>query len=164
MKSFNEAEQLFYDALNNIKENLYVEAEAKLKKANTLEPNRKSITLNLSSVLIKLNKFDEVNFFLDEIIKKNQFDIDFLLNKATILILEKKFFEGIELLEKIQKINPSVSEVYSKLANCYSSTGQTEIAFENYEKSFALEPNHKTLSNLIFCLNFSTDFSTKKNF
>lgn len=163
MKSFNEAEQLFYDALNNIKENLYVEAEAKLKKANTLEPNRKSITLNLSSVLIKLNKFDEVNFFLDEIIKKNQVDIDFLLNKATILILEKKFFEGIELLEKIQKINPSVSEVYSKLANCYSSTGQTEIAFENYEKSFALEPNHKTLSNLIFCLNFKTDYSIEKN-
>ena len=34
---------------------------------------------------------------------------------------------------------------------------------ENYEKSFALEPNHKTLSNLIFCLNFKTDYSIEKN-
>jgi predicted O-linked N-acetylglucosamine transferase (SPINDLY family) len=63
----------------------------------------------------------------------------------------------------MQKVNPSMSEIYAKLANCYSSTGQTDIAFENYEKSFDLEPNHKTLSNLIFCLNFKTDFSKKKN-
>ena len=34
MKSFDEAEQLFYEALKNIKENLYIEAEKKLRKSN----------------------------------------------------------------------------------------------------------------------------------
>ena len=56
MKSFDEAEQLFYEALKNIKENLYIEAEKKLRKSNFLQPSRKSIILNLSSVLIKLKK------------------------------------------------------------------------------------------------------------
>ena len=160
---FNEAEKLFNNAIKDIKENLYTEAEIKLKIANKLKPNRKSIILNLSSVLIKLNKLDEVNFLLDKIIKKNPEDIDFLLNKVTILMLKKRFFDAIKLLKKIELTNPSLSEIYSKLGNCYSNTGQADGAFENYKKSFDLEPNYKTLSNLIFFYNFQTNYSTKKN-
>ena len=60
MKSFDEAQQLFYEALDNIKENLYKNAEDNLKKSNSLQPNRKSIILNLSSVLIKLKKISRI--------------------------------------------------------------------------------------------------------
>ena len=163
MKSFDEAEQLFYDALNNIKENLYIEAEKKLKKSNSLQPFRKSIILNLSSVLIKLNKIYEAKAVLDNAIEQNPQDFDFLLNKVTILIIEKKFLEGIKILENIKKTNPKIAEVYAKLASCYSSIGNIEKSIENYEKSFDLDKNYKTLSSLIFCSNFKKNYSTNEN-
>jgi len=163
MKSFNEAEQLFYDALENIKENLYTEAEEKLKKSNVLQPNRKSIILNLSSVLIKLKKISEAKTVLDNAIKQDPRDFDLLLNKVTILMIEKKFLEGIEVLENIKKIKPEIAEVYAKLASCYSSVGNIEKSIENYEKSFDLDKNYKTLSSLIFCSNFKKNYSSKEN-
>jgi tetratricopeptide (TPR) repeat protein len=163
MKSFDEAEQLFYEALNNIKENLYPEAEKKLKKSNFLQPSRKSIILNLSSVLIKLKKICEARTILDNAIKQNPQDFDFLLNKVTILIIEKKFLEGIEILENINKTNSKIAEVYAKLASCHSSIGNIEKSIENYEKSFDLDKSYKTLSSLIFCYNFKKDYSINEN-
>jgi predicted O-linked N-acetylglucosamine transferase (SPINDLY family) len=163
MKPFNKAEQLFYEALQNIKENLYAEAEEKLKKSNILQPERKSIILNLSSVLIKLKKINEAKTVLDNAIAKNSEDLDYLLNKITILMIEKKFLEGIEILENINKINPEIAEVYAKLGSCYSSVGNIEKSIENYERSFDLDKNYKTLSSLIFCSNFKKDYSVDKN-
>ena len=103
MKSFNEAEQLFYDALENIKENLYTEAEEKLKKSNVLQPNRKSIILNLSSVLIKLKKISEAKTVLDNAIKQDPRDFDLLLNKVTILMIEKKIFRRNRSIRKYKQ-------------------------------------------------------------
>jgi len=163
MKSFNEAEQLFYEALENIKQNFYTEAEEKLKKSNALQPNRKSIILNLSSVLIKLKKITEAKTVLDNAIKRDPRDFDLLLNKVTILMIEKKFLEGIEVLENIKKINPKIAEVYAKLGSCFSSVGNIEKTIENYEKSFDLDKSYKILSSLIFCSNFKKNYSYKEN-
>ena len=163
MKSFNEAEQLFYEALENIKQNFYTEAEEKLKKSNALQPNRKSIILNLSSVLIKLKKITEAKTVLDNAIKQDPRDFDLLLNKVTILMIEKKFLEGIEVLENIKKINPEIAEVYAKLGSCFSSVGNIEKTIENYEKSFDLDKSYKILSSLIFCSNFKKNYSSKEN-
>jgi predicted O-linked N-acetylglucosamine transferase (SPINDLY family) len=159
MESNIDAESLFFSALEDIKNKFYKEAELKLQKAYLKIPKKKSIILNLSSVLIQLEKFDEAIKILDEGIKTLPEDIDLLLNKSLLLIIKKDTFAAIKLLLKITKINQEISIAYFRLAHCWIKLGYVEKAIKNFRKCFDLSPRNEYLSNIIFYLNFSENYS-----
>ena len=164
MQSQKTSEDLFHSAVEDIKNNFFNEAEIKLKEANLKSPNKQSIMLNLSSVLLKIEKYDEADKILEEAIKNFPKDADLLLNKSLLLILRDEYIEAIKLLLKIVKIDPKISAAYYKLASCYSKIGNAKKAIENYQKSFSVSPDISCLANIIFCSNFLENYSTDEYF
>jgi predicted O-linked N-acetylglucosamine transferase (SPINDLY family) len=162
MYSSTTAENLFHSALEDIKNKSYQKAEVKLREAHSKSPGRESIMLNLSSVLIQVKKFEEADKVLDGAIKIFPKNTDLLLNKSFLLITKQEIINAIELLIKIIKIDPKISSAYYKLAGCYVKTGDNEEAIKNFEKSFNLSPDYISLSNIIFYLNFSKNYSDNK--
>ena len=152
-------EDLFHSAVEDIKSNFYNEAEIKLKEANLRSPNRQSIMLNLSSVLLKLEKYEEAEKILEKAIQDFPKDADLLLNKSLLLIIRNQHIDAIKLLLKIIRIDPKISAAYYKLASCYSKIGSTEKAIKNYQKSFSVSPDISCLSNIIFYSNFLENYS-----
>jgi predicted O-linked N-acetylglucosamine transferase (SPINDLY family) len=159
MQSQIGAENLFHSALEDIKNNFFSEAEIKLKKANLESPNRQSIMLNLSSVLLKIEKYDEANKILEQAIKNFPRDADILLNKSLLLILRNEHISAIKVLLNVIRIEPKISAAYYKLANCYSKIGETKKAIKNYQNSFSISPDASCLSNIIFYSNFLENYS-----
>ena len=159
MQSQIAAKNLFHSAVEDIKNNFYNEAEIKLKEANLKSPNRQSIMLNLSSVLLKIEKYDEADKILEQAIKKFPRDADILLNKSLLLILRNEHIGAIKLLLNIIRIEPKISAAYYKLASCYSKIGETKKAIKNYQKSFSVSPDVSCLSNIIFYSNFLENYS-----
>jgi len=155
-------ESLFFSATKDINNKLYKDAEAKLQELYFKVPERKSVILNLSSVLIKLEKIDEATKILDKGIDALPEDVDLLLNKSLLLIINKDTFAAIKLLFKILKINPQISLAYYRLAHCWVKLGYIEKAIKNFKKSFDLHPKSEYLSNIIFYLNFSENYSDKQ--
>jgi predicted O-linked N-acetylglucosamine transferase (SPINDLY family) len=162
MYSSTTAENLFHSALEDIKNKSYKKAEVKLREAHSKSPGRESIMLNLSSVLIQVKKFEEADKVLDGAIKIFPKNTDLLLNKSFLLITKQEIINAIELLIKIIKIDTKISSAYYKLASCYVKTGDNEEAIKNFEKSFNLSPDYISLSNIIFYLNFSKNYSDNK--
>ena len=141
-------EDLFHSAVEDIKNNFYNEAEIKLKEANLRSPNRQSIMLNLSSVLLKLEKYEETEKILEEAIQNFPRDADLLLNRSFLLIIRNQYIDAIKLLLKIIRIDPKISAAYCKLASCYSKIGDTEKAIKNYQKSFSISPDISCLNKI----------------
>jgi predicted O-linked N-acetylglucosamine transferase (SPINDLY family) len=162
MQSQITAENLFHSAVEDIKNNFYNTAEIKLKEANLKSPNKQSIMLNLSSVLLKIEKYDEADKILEQAIKKFPKDIDILLNKSLLLILRNDHINAIKVLLKVIRIERKISAAYYKLASCYSKIGETKKAVKNYQKSFSVSPDASCLSNIIFYSNFLENYSDKK--
>lgn len=162
MEFKNNNEVLFFSALQDIKDKLYKNAEEKLQELYLKIPERKSVIVNLSFVLIKLKKLDKADTILDKGINILPDDEDLLLNKSLLLILKKDTFAAIKLLYKIIKINPQISLVYYRLAHCWVKLGYINKALKNFKKSFSLLPKSEYLSNIIFYLNFSQNYSDKQ--
>ena len=162
MYSSETAENLFHSALEDIKNKSYQKAELKLKEALSKSPRRESIIINLSSVLIQIKKFEEADKILNEAIKIFPKNTDLLLNKSFLLITKKEIINAIELLIRIIKIDPKISSAYYKLASCYVKTGDNEEAIKNFERCFNLSPDNISLSNIIFYLNFSKNYSDNR--
>ena len=159
MKSQMTAEKLFHSALEDIKNSFYNEAEIKLKEANIKSPNRQSIIVNLSSVLVKNKKYDEAEEILEKAIKRFSTNPDLLLNKSLLLILRNKHIDAINLLLKVVRIDQKNSIAYYELAGCYLKIGDAENAIKNYKKSYSISNNINCLTNIIFYLNFSKSYS-----
>ena len=71
MNDVEKAKQLFIDGLNDIENKQFKQAEKKFLKSLQLVPNRESVLNNLSSVQMRLNKYEDAKKSVLQVVKLN---------------------------------------------------------------------------------------------
>jgi tetratricopeptide (TPR) repeat protein len=77
--------------------------------------------------------FDRGIIELDKLYKKTK-DLDYLSDKAFILILKKKYVEAIKIYEIIERISPNRYATASNLGTAYELMGKNEYTISIIEK------------------------------
>ncbi len=131
----------------------YELAEATYKKALLIESKNIEVLNNLGSINRKRNPVEALNYY-EKVLKIDAKNIIVNFNKANVLQDMGDYDEAVKFYEKCKNDGLDVSGLYVGLATTYQHKGQHDLAFENYKKALAKEPeNLKILSGLIFGIN-----------
>jgi predicted O-linked N-acetylglucosamine transferase (SPINDLY family) len=139
MSNFDLAKNLFFEALEHIKNQEYESALFKLSSSNELLPQRTSTLTNMSAVFIKLKKYSEAELVLSKIIAIDKLSPQVLLNHGLIeLEKNKNFLKAIEYFDKAISVSPDYSEAYLDRGLALYALKRHEEALKSYNEAIAL--------------------------
>lgn len=93
----------------------FAKAEAPLREAASLAPNRADIQLELGLVELRLDKIAEAEQCLKPLVDQNQGGVDALLGLAQLRAKQGNWDEAIKLYEKVLRASPSNAEARAGL-------------------------------------------------
>lgn len=86
-------------------------------------------------------KFEESIKMLQESQKLDPENYVYPYEIAYAKIVQEKYDEAIDILEKLKSYKSINSSVYQQLGNCYSYLGKTKMAFKKYDEGLKKFPN-----------------------
>ena len=127
-QSIEKAKSFFVSGLEKLNNNNFVGAEIDFEFSLSLAPNRLSTLINLSIVLIKLNKFENA----EKLINKGL--LNHPKNKELLLGL-------VDIYKKLTIHNPDYAEAHANLGNSYKELKLYDEALASYTHALRLNPN-----------------------
>ena len=127
-QSIEKAKSFFVSGLEKLNNNNFVGAEIDFESSLSLAPNRLSTMINLSIVLIKLNKLENA----EKIINKGL--LSHPKNKELLLGL-------VDIYKKLIIHNPDYAEAHANLGNSYKELKMYDEALASYSHALRLNPN-----------------------
>ena len=127
-QSIEKAKSFFLSGLEKLNKNNFIGAEIDFEFSLSLAPNRLSTLINLSIVLIKLNKFENA----EKLINKGL--LHHPKNKELLLGL-------VDIYKKLIQHKPDYAEAHSNLGNSYKELKMYEEALASYSDALRLNPN-----------------------
>ena len=126
--SLEQAKLFFISGLDKLNSNNFAGAEIDFKTSLKFSPNRLSTLINLSIVLIKLNKFENAKKLINEAL------LHYPKNKELLMGL-------VEIYEKIINHKPDYAEAYVNLGNSFKELCMYDETLAAYNKAIILNPN-----------------------
>ena len=141
-KEFRLAKNYFDLGLNYFENSNFLEAEKYFKLSLSYSPGRASILTNLSATLIKLNKYQEAQDLITNILSTNPNDPVTHLNQGNIFLkLHNLVAASREFLLAIN-IQPNYPEAYNNYAFVLQRLGKYDEALVQYEKAIFLKSDY----------------------
>ena len=125
--SLEQAKLFFISGLDKLNSNNFAGAEIDFKTSLKFSPNRLSTLINLSIVLIKLNKFENAKKLINEAL------LHYPKNKELLMGL-------VEIYEKIINHKPDYAEAYVNLGNSFKELCMYDETLAAYNKAIILNP------------------------
>ena len=140
--NFIEAKNLFLLGLDSINRKNYIQAEKYLSESYSIIPNRISILINYSVVLIKLNKINDAINILN---KAKALEIDnelIYLNLSNAYNELKNTTDAIKYINIAIKINPKFEQGYLNLGLILKNDRQFEESLNAFSKAINLNAGY----------------------
>jgi tetratricopeptide (TPR) repeat protein len=128
LQSLEQAKSFFISGLEKLNSNNLSGAEIDFESSLRFAPNRLSIIINLSIVLIKANKLKKAEKIIHEGL------VFHAKNKDLLLSL-------VEIYKRITSFNKNYAEVYVNLGNVYRELNMYEESLMAYNNAIKLKPN-----------------------
>ena len=131
------------NALEELKQNNFKEAEKLAKRAQKIAPNSAAPINIMGLIYRQQNKLPQAEAQFQKSIKKEPNNIDTLRNLGTTLVLQNKSKQAIEFFEKALNLKPDLPDVSAILINQYTKTGAIDKAnalINSLEKSTNMPP------------------------
>jgi tetratricopeptide (TPR) repeat protein len=126
-QSLEQAKSFFLSGLEKLNGNNFASAEKDFETSLKFAPNRLSTLINLSIVLIKLNKFENAEKLINEGLLNHP------KNKELLMGL-------VEIYEKLINHKPDYAEAYANLGNAFRELNMHEEALDVYNTAVMLNP------------------------
>ena len=123
-----QAKLFFISGLDKLNSNNYIDAEIDFQTSLKFAPNRLSTLINLSIVLIKLNRFEDAEKLINEAL------IHHPKNKELLMGL-------VEIYEKLIINKPDFAEAYANLGNSFKELSMYDESLAAYNTAIILSPN-----------------------
>ena len=127
-QSLEHAKSFFISGLEKLNDNNFSGAEIDFQSSLKFAPNRLSTLINLSIVLIKLNKFENAEKLINESL------IHYPKNKELLMGL-------VEIYEKLIIHKPDFAEAYANLGNSFKELSMYDESLAAYNTAIILSPN-----------------------
>jgi len=127
-QSLEQAKSFFLSGLEKLNSNNLTGAEIDFQSSLKLVPNRLSTLINLSIVLIKLNKFENAEKLINEGL------IHYPKNKELLMGL-------VEIYEKLINHKPDYVEAHVNLGNVYRELNMYEESVAAYNAAIIIKPD-----------------------
>ena len=127
-QSLEQAKLFFISGLEKLNRNDLSGAEIDFESSLGFAPNRLSIIVNLSIVLIKANKLKKAEKIIHEGLVYHAKNKDLL-------------FSLVEIYKRIISLNKNYAEVYVNLGNVYRELNMYEESLQAYNNAIRLKPN-----------------------
>ena len=127
-QSLEQAKSFFLSGLEKLNSNNFAGAEKDFESSLKFAPNRLSIIVNLSIVLIKANKLKKAEKIIHEGLVYHAKNKDLLLSL-------------VEIYKRIISFNKNYAEVYVNLGNVYRELNMYEESLAAYNNAIKLKPN-----------------------
>ena len=127
-QSLEQAKSFFISGLEKLNSNNFAGAEKDFESSLKFAPNRLSIIVNLSIVLIKANKLKKAEKIIQEGLVYHAKNKDLLLSL-------------VEIYKRIISFNKNYAEVYVNLGNVYRELNMYEESLAEYNNAIKLKPN-----------------------
>lgn len=144
---FEQARKYFLLGLENFQKNLYVEAERFLFLSFDLLPERLSTLINLSAVLIKLEKLEEAQEILSKAINLYPTNEILYLNLGNIFAKNKNWQMSLNCYDKAISFKPDFSEAYSNRGIALQELEHFNEALASYDCAIDLQPRYADAYN-----------------
>jgi tetratricopeptide (TPR) repeat protein len=131
----------FEQGLKLITKNEFANAEAQLRMAYEILPTRPSILINLSSVLIELNRHDEAIFLCLKVISNDENNIEALLNLGICYANKGDKQAALEFFDKCLLIDKNNASAWCNKANLLQSLNHFDEALYCYSKALLYKPH-----------------------
>ena len=128
LQSLEQAKFLFISGLEKLNNNNLFGAEIDFEASLKFAPNRLSIIINLSIVLIKTNKLKKAEKIIHEGLAYHAKNKDLLLSLA-------------EIYKRIISLNENYAEAHVNLANVFRELNMYEESLLSYNNAIKLSPN-----------------------
>ncbi len=139
MEDLQRAAQLFHQALAAQQAGRLDEAERLYREALALAPDRPSVLLNLSGVLLQMQRFAEALRLSERVLQLQPGHPDALQNAA---LCRRQLYGGdaLGLLEQAVAARPQDVEALSNLALALREAGRAEDALATLDRALAIDP------------------------
>lgn len=95
--------------------------------------------------------YDKVTLqLLDQVLKKEPANFDALCCKATVLLSQHHFSEGLAEARKAEKINPNSAFIYGLLCDSYVELGNYDEAVKMTDKMINIRPDIRSYSRVSY--------------
>ena len=140
--TFEQAKSFFLIGMENYEKELYQEAERFLLLSLNLVPNRLSTLINLSAVLIKLEKIEKAKEFLAKAITLYPNDESIYLNQGNIFKENKDWVMALINYEKAIQLKPDYAEAHSNCGSMLIELDRLDEALASYDKAIEFKRDY----------------------
>jgi len=143
-QSLEQAKSFFLSGLEKLNGDDFAGAEIDFQSSLKFAPDRLSTLINLSIVLIKLNKYGDAEQLMNEGLLSHPKDKELLMGL-------------VQIYEKLISLKPDYAEAHANLGNSYKELNMHEEALAAYNTAIILNPNltevYSSRGNLLQDLN-----------
>ena len=141
MKDIEISKQLFEEGLNLIQNKEFAQAEKNFLKSLELIPDRESVLNNLSSVQIKLIKYQDAKKSAERVIELNSKNAVAWMNLGVIEQELNNIDVSINCFNKAIEIDPLYFHAYNNRGILLCEVGRYPEAIVNFNKALELQPD-----------------------
>lgn len=141
MTAFEEAKELFLEALTFIDAGEFTKAEPLLRDALRSFPTNVQILTNLAIVLVEQREYAEALRYAEQAISSKPNDIDALSIAGFCHAHAGDFGKALSLYDKIVALAPDNADIQNRRGVILAKLGRLPEALDSYERAIALQPN-----------------------
>ena len=139
----------FNEALNNIKNNNFIEALNKFENLNSYKKNDPEILSLISLCYYNLKDYIKAEEYISKAIALDSNKVGYYLNKGNILKGQKKILEAEKIYLESIKLFKNSAKLYYNLGVLYFDQYKYDLAIKYYKKSLFIDSKNKfTLNNM----------------
>ena len=136
--SLENAKNHFQMGVNALSKENFFQAEKELRLANQLAPNRPSILTNLSTTLIRQQRWSEAIEFCNQLLEFEPNNSDGLLNLGVCKLHNNECTEALHYFERVIQIDPTLGSAWVNKGNLLLEEGMLEEAAKCFNKTLDL--------------------------
>jgi len=139
-ENYEKAKSFFEKGLYEFEKNNYIGSETYFKASLELINDRLSTITNLIAVLLKQDKYDEAQKYINIGLRIDDKDEVLLLNKGIYELKVNNLNSALSLFQIAVKINPQYYEAYSNIGSVYKLLNNIDSSIQNYSKALNINP------------------------
>lgn len=140
MGDMEKAKTCFLQALAEYELGNFPSAEALLRQALEIAPDRVSVLTNLSAVLLRLNRPSEARLYAEKSIELEPDNVEGWLNKGNSLNALGLLNDALACYDRAIALNPDCAEAWMSRGNTQESLRLYAEALISYDRAVAIKP------------------------
>jgi predicted O-linked N-acetylglucosamine transferase (SPINDLY family) len=139
---FEKAKNHFVKGVEHCLNEQWLDAESQMRESLRYMPDRVSTLINLSSILIKLKKYDNAKELIVRALEKEPHNSELIMNSGLILFEEKNFELALEKFNYAIKVNDKYLEAHLNRGNSLVKLNRLSEALESFNKAIEINKDY----------------------